>query len=270
VNARMGWIGAGVTVLASFLMIGLIAGAFAPAPQGPPLSSFSTAPDGMAGWAALLQRAGHPVDQLRTPIATARLKPSITLVVLATTPLSSADALRLTRFVTQGGRLVIGGPGARTSFATFARASGSVTAVTRRVVGAGQALLLPSSAQLENRDLGNGDSAVVSLRLAGSPAQRVVFAESIHGFGPATGLAAFPTRWWVAIGLLALAAGAFVLGRGRRLGGPDSLPTLAPAARSAYLEAMAVTLARTAESGRLGDLARERQLRQRRTRTGGV
>jgi hypothetical protein len=254
-------------VLATFLVIGLVAEAFAPAPQGPPLSSFSTTPDGVAGWAALLQRAGHPVRQLRAPIAAASLDPGTTLVVLATAPLSTADMNRLTLFVTRGGRLVIGGPGARTYSEALLRDPGATPAAlgpgtSSRTIGAGQAFVLVSPAPLENRDLATGDNAELSLRLAGSVVRPVTFAESIHGFGPATGLAAFPRRWWVAVALLALAAGAFVLARGRRLGGPDQIPPVAPSPRSAYLEAMAVTLRRTAERGRLGELAGDRELRQ--------
>lgn len=260
---RIGWIGAAVIVLATFLVLGLVADAFVPAPQGPPLSSLSTTPRGVAAWASLLQRAGHPVSQLRTPIADAQLRVGTTLVVLAPAPLSTAEATRLHRFVTVGGRLVIGGPGART-YATF-RALGSPAAVvgpgtSQGTLASARTLRVTGTAPLENRDLATGHNAEFALRLAGPADRPVAFAEAIHGFGPATGLAAFPSRWWVAIALLALAAGTFVLARGRRLGGPDPLPTQAPSPRAAYLEAMAATLRATAERGRLDELAGERAL----------
>jgi hypothetical protein len=129
-----------------------------------------------------------------------------------------------------------------------------------------RALQVSGTAPLENRDLATGTNAEFSLRLAGPADRPVVFAEAIHGFGPATGLAAFPRRWWVAIALLALAAGTFVLARGRRLGGPDPLPTEAPSPRAAYLEAMAATLRATADRDRLDELAGERALVQPRSR----
>jgi hypothetical protein len=261
VSGRASPIGVGIAVVGTFLVLGLVAQAFAPAPQGPPLSSLSTTPDGVAGWAALLQRAGHPVSQLRTPIADAMLSPGTTLVVLAPAALSAADAARLARFVTSGGRLVIGGHGVRTSSAP--RVLGPNAPVvgpqtSPETLAAGRALRLGVTAPLENRELATADNAEFSLRLAGPAGRPVAFAEAIHGFGPATGLAAFPDRWWVAIALLALAAGAFVLARGRRLGGPDPVPARAPSPRVAYLEAMVATLRRTAERGRLDELAGER------------
>jgi hypothetical protein len=262
-SARVGWTGAGAIVLATFLVLGLVAQAFAPAPQGPPLSSLSTTPAGVAGWAELLQRAGHPVSQLRTPIAEARLKPGTTLVVLAPAPLSSADAGRLGRFVTSGGRLVIGGPGIAAGSADpglRARTTEVSPDSSAQSLAVNRALRLASAAPLQNRALAGAENAEFSLRLAGPARAPVTFAEAIHGFGPATGLAAFPSRWWVAIALLALAAGAFVLARGRRLSGPDPRPAQVPTPRSAYLEAMAATLRSTAEHGRLDELARERAI----------
>lgn len=265
----MGPIGAGITVLGTFLVLGLVAQAFAPAPQGPPLSSLSTTPDGVAGWGALLQRAGHPVSQLRTPIADATLRPGTTLVVLAAATLSAGDGARLDRFVSSGGRLVIGGPGARTFSAHRALGPYGPDApvvsprTSPETLAAGRALRLAATAPVENRDLATADNAEFSLRLAGRAGAPVAFAEAIHGFGPSTGLAAFPDRWWVAIALLALAAGAFVLARGRRLGGPDPIPAQAPSPRAAYLEAMVATLRATAERGGLDALAGEKALAQR-------
>jgi hypothetical protein len=261
----MGWTGAVVTVLATFLMLGLLADAFAPAPQGPPLSSLSTTPRGVAAWASLLERAGHAVSQVRSPIADATLRPGTTLVVLAPAPLSAADSARLDRFVISGGRLVIGGSGARTYSPPrdLGRAALVATPQTSpATLAAGRALRLAGTASLENRELATADNAEFSLRLAGAAHRPVMFAEAIHGFGPASGLAAFPRRWWVAIALLSLAAGTFVLARGRRLGGPDPLPARPPSPRTAYLAAMAATLRATAERGRLDELARDRALSQ--------
>jgi hypothetical protein len=237
VSGRVGWVGATIMVLAVFVILGLVAEAFVPAPQGPALSSLATTPQGVAAWASLLQRAGHPVSQLGTPIAQAKLRPGTTLVVLDASPLSAADGANLTRFVRSGGRLVIGGPG--------------VPHVTAPGV-----VRLASTVPVQNRNLATGDNAELALRLVGSTDRPVLFAEAIHGYGPATGVAAFPSRWWVAIALLALAAGAFVLSRWRRLGGPDPLPSHTSSPRSAYLDAMAATVSSTAGRDRLAELAR--------------
>ena len=264
-RGRVGWIGAGIMVVGTFLVLGLVAEAFSPAPQGPRLSSLSTTPEGVAGWAALLQRAGHPVSQLRTSIADARLRPGSTLVVLAPAPLAAPDVARLDRFVTSGGRLVIGGSGVGTGSTDGGLPPGTTVvspASSPRTLAAGSALRLAGTGPLENRDLATAGNAEFSLRLAGAAGRPVAFAEAIHGFGPATGLAAFPGRWWVAIALLALSAGAFVLARGRRLGGPDPLPARAPSPRTAYLEAMVATLRATDERGRLEELAEARALAQ--------
>ena len=51
-------------------------------PGGPTSSSYATGGDGLAAYASLLGRAGHPVSRLRTPLADARLDPRDTLVVL--------------------------------------------------------------------------------------------------------------------------------------------------------------------------------------------
>src|SRR5205807_4133661 len=78
-------------------------------PGGPTSSSFATAPAGLAAYAELLTRSGHPVSRLRSAPADARLDPSTTLVVLDPSAVLPADAAALRRFVTRGGRLVAGG-----------------------------------------------------------------------------------------------------------------------------------------------------------------
>jgi hypothetical protein len=73
----------------------------------------------------------------------------------------------------------------------------------------------------------------------------VAFAESEHGFGRASGLAAIPTRWRVMLGGLVLAVVVLALARLRRLGPPERTAEDLPPPRRAYVESMAVVLART-------------------------
>ena len=77
-------------------------------PRGPTSSSYATAADGLAAYADLIGRAGHPVVRLRAPLASADLAPSSTLVLLDPTAVGRADARALRRFLESGGRLVAG------------------------------------------------------------------------------------------------------------------------------------------------------------------
>jgi Domain of unknown function (DUF4350) len=84
-------------------------------PSGPPSSSYATDARGLAAWAQLLGRAGHPVAQLRKPLAQARLDPADTVVVLDPEALLPAEGARLLAFARAGGNLVIGGSEAQSS-----------------------------------------------------------------------------------------------------------------------------------------------------------
>ena len=111
-------------------------------------------------------------------------------------------------------------------------------------VGRGRIDLLADAAPVENRLLASVDNAQLALNLAGPHGAPVIFAEALHGYGDATGLAAIPTRWWVAFAVLCLAWAAWALARGRRIGPaeaavPDPVPP-----RSAYVEALARAVAR--------------------------
>ena len=93
-------------VLVTLELVGTVTG---PGPSGPTSSSYATASDGLAAWAELAQRAGHPVVQLRQSIGEARLNPAWTLVVLDPNALLHGDGLRLRAFARAGGRVLIGG-----------------------------------------------------------------------------------------------------------------------------------------------------------------
>jgi len=106
---RRGWLLAGAGVLAVIVVLGALGGLLAPGPQGPVSSSYATASQGLAAWAELARRAGHPIVQLREPLDRARLDPGGTVVVLDPDALLRSEGLRLLSFVRAGGRLLIGG-----------------------------------------------------------------------------------------------------------------------------------------------------------------
>jgi hypothetical protein len=131
------------------------------------------------------------------------------------------------------------GPGAG---ATAALTGSGWTLLAARRLGRGRLDLLADASPVENGLLDRADDAQLALDLAGPPGTTVVFAEALHGYTAASGLAAFPGRWWVAIAGLALAAGAWALSRGRRLGPPEPSPPVPTPPRAAYVEAMARAL----------------------------
>jgi hypothetical protein len=112
-------------------------------------------------------------------------------------------------------------------------------------VGRGRVALLADASPLQNRLLAQADNAALGVALAGEPGRRVVFAEAVHGYGEASGLAALPERWkWLLAGLL-LAAVAWVASRIRRLGPAEDERRPLPPPRRAYVDAVAAILART-------------------------
>jgi len=111
--------------------------------------------------------------------------------------------------------------------------------------GAGRALLLADTAPLQNRLLGRADNAALALALAGPADRRVIFAESVHGFGQATGLAALPSRWRLALAGILLAALLWMLSRARRLGPPEPAGEDQAPARREHVEALALALRRS-------------------------
>ena len=99
----------GGALIAINVALSLLASWTGGTPGGPTSSSYATGDDGLAAFASLVARAGHPVRRLREPAATADLDPDTTLVVLDPTFVTSDDARALQRFVNEGGRLVAGG-----------------------------------------------------------------------------------------------------------------------------------------------------------------
>ena len=112
-------------------------------------------------------------------------------------------------------------------------------------VGRGRVVLLADPSPLQNRLLDRADNAALGLAVAGAKGRRVDFLERVHGYRPASGFAAIPWSWRVALGGLVLAALALMLARGRRLGPPEAESRELAPPRRAYVESLAAVLART-------------------------
>jgi hypothetical protein len=295
-TAWRGWVAAGIAVLLAFLVFGVLADAFLPGPQGPPESSYATSPSGVAAWAELLTRAGHPVGQVRRTVAGSELAGASTLIVLGASEMTPAATRSLERFLRRGGRLVVGGgqparvmaallgsapgwspagprrfavadsalPGV-TNIVTLGRGSfaGAPGLLVTRRLGRGQLDVLADASPLENQLLARADNAQLALDLAGPSRRPVAFDEALHGYGQATGLAAIPARWWLTFAGLALAGGAWAVARGKRLGPPESPAPPAAPPRSDYVAAMTATLLRAHEPDRVTRLASEAARRVR-------
>lgn len=298
-STRPRWLWPGALAAALLAVVLLVRALGGGTPQGPASSSYATDAEGLAAWAALLERNGHRVVQLRTPIAQSRLDPADTVVVLDPEALLHADGERLLAFVGAGGLLVAGGaapqgslpallpeapawsgpgvarrftpaPGAaglagvrevqsagagewtqQSGFSVALGSAGGGALLLERAYGRGRIELLADASPLQDRLLASADNALFGLDAAGTPGRTVFFAESVHGFGPARGLAAIPARWWLAFALLALAGALWALARGRRLGPAEPSDSPAPPPRSAYLDATALVLRRTHEPEQL-------------------
>lgn len=252
-------------------------------PRGPASSSFATSPSGVAAYAELLERYGHPVLRLREEIGDARLDPAATVVLLDPPGLTPDETASISDFVGAGGRVIASGSGAATLGGDLqlrptgprdvtdpddalrsverVRTAGEgvwVDGAGARILlrsptapllleerdGSGRTFLLADASPLQNRLLGEADNAALGLELAGDPSRPVVFVESIHGYGEATGIAAIPARWWWVLGGLALAAVLFALAAGRRFGPPERLRRALLPPRAEFADAVATSLAK--------------------------
>ena len=136
-------------------------------------------------------------------------------------------------------------PGSGTVYAH----TGDSALLTQENVGLGEIYFLADTSPLENNYLGRADNAAFALGLAGARARPVSFAEGTHGFGQTRGLAAIPTPWKIALGILAAAAIVLAWSRSRRFGPPDRPARDLPPPRAEYVRALAVTLERTRDPG---------------------
>ncbi|HEY7137489.1 MAG TPA: DUF4350 domain-containing protein [Acidimicrobiia bacterium] len=249
-------------------------------PSGPTSSSLSTAHTGLAAYAELLARYGHPVTHQRGSLASAHLDPSTTLVLLDPDQIDRGDLENVRRFLIAGGHLIAGGtrpewmlelapavlpgwtPNGSKRVTVVDPASGTPLHVVTSGVGSwvepggvrslvfrpgaeSPVKLLADASPLQDRLLDTADNAAFGLSLAGNDRRPVVFAEGVHGYGSATGLAAIPFRWKIALVGVALAALLAMVAAGRRLGPPEDEQRRLPPPRRVYVDSMAAALART-------------------------
>jgi Domain of unknown function (DUF4350) len=152
--------------------------------------------------------------------------------------------------------------GAGAALPVVAGGDGALLVVS--VAGRGRIALVADPSPLQNRLLDQADNAALALALAGPGP--LVFVESVHGYGTATGLAALPARMRWALVLLGLAALVLIAARWPRLGPPEprERPLFPP--RRAYVDALAATIARsrdrTTATESVRSAARERLARR--------
>jgi Domain of unknown function (DUF4350) len=100
-----------VVALVGFGVVLEVVDRLSPQPKGPRSSSYATSPSGLAAYASVLERAGHPVRRLRTPIAERAPRDGETLIVLDPDVIDPDEARAIGDWVRDGGRLVAGGSG---------------------------------------------------------------------------------------------------------------------------------------------------------------
>ena len=233
-------------VAAAVVLVGVLLGRAPEQPSGPASSSYATSPAGLAAYAELLERAGHDVRRVRASLADRHPARGETVVVVDGRRLPADQRAALRDHVRGGGRAILAGTAADTlgGAASLPRRAGGTAPVTRRV-GRGTVILVPDAEPLRNRSLADRGHAAEALAIAGPPGRRVAFVESIHGYRDETGLAALPGRVQTCLLLLGLAALAFLIVCGRRLGPPEAAARTLPPPRRAHVEALAAALART-------------------------
>jgi hypothetical protein len=98
-----------VLVLVAFGVVLAVIDRLAPAPKGPKSSSYATSPQGLAAYAAVLERNGHTVRRLRRSITDQPPRDGETLIVLDPAALEPKESQAIGEWVHRGGRLVAGG-----------------------------------------------------------------------------------------------------------------------------------------------------------------
>lgn len=99
----------GLAAIVVLNVIALVLNQFGGARPGPASSSYTTAPEGLAAYADLLERLGHPVVRLREELSEATPPSGSTVVLLDPGSISASEGRRLESFVEAGGHLVAGG-----------------------------------------------------------------------------------------------------------------------------------------------------------------
>lgn len=121
--------------------------------------------------------------------------------------------------------------------------SGGATSVLVGDIGQGRLVVLADSGLLHNKNLASGDNAAFGLGILGDQGSRVVFVESVHGFGR-TGLAAVPGAWKRAALALVVVVLVGLWAAGSRFGPPEpDRRSLRPPRRD-HVDAVAANLHR--------------------------
>lgn len=254
--------------------------------DGPAGSSYATHGAGTAALATLLERNGFEVARMRTPMSEASLGFGDVVVLINSGGLDGEDTAALTDFVSAGGRFVSiasnltgfvdSSPRRFTTTDLPARSllaigglgdvrnvlpervwqdPGSMlpligneegTLVGLEYVDAGVVVGIADAGIVGNRQLDRDDNALLALEAIGNTEGTVWFVEYVHGFTQPTGLNALPWRWKQALLLLAAAGIVWLIARGKRFGPVEQVGRALPPPRSAYVDALALTL----ESGR--------------------
>jgi hypothetical protein len=100
-----------VAALVAFAVVLAIVDRLTPEPTGPASSSYATSPRGLAAYASVLQRNGHPVRRVRTRVVDDEPPTNQTLVVLDPDVMEPEEARAIGEWVRAGGHLVAGGAG---------------------------------------------------------------------------------------------------------------------------------------------------------------
>ncbi len=102
------WVVLGAVALAVLVIIGGL-NTLGRAPGGPTLSSYATDGAGLAAYEELLATTGRATSQLREPLDEKAQPPNVTLIAIGQT-FSRSEARALGRFLSGGGRVIVGNP----------------------------------------------------------------------------------------------------------------------------------------------------------------
>jgi len=128
-------------------------------------------------------------------------------------------------------------------------------------IGSGRLVAVADPTIWQNELLAERDNAAFALAALGSGRRTVVFAEAAHGIGGRSGLGAFPVTWRWTLAGFALAALLAIWSRGHRFGPAERPDRLLPPPRRAYVDAIAITLAKTSDPRHALDPLRDRSRR---------
>jgi hypothetical protein len=273
--------------------------------DGPSGSSYATHDSGTAALATLLERNGFEVSRTRTPVAELPPAPQDVVVLVNGGILDRDDVRALNDFIASGGRfiaidsrldgivantpdrptntsteassLLSVGPFAAVETTTPVRvwpAAGSLLPLVGNEDGTlvgidtsrgGAVVAVADSSVVENGRLGDGDHALLAIQMIGETEGTVRFLEYVHGFTRPTGLSALPARWKQGLLVASLAGVVWLVARGKRFGPVEKTARDLPPPRSAYVDAIAATLATGAdpEVAATLDRAIERELNRR-------